>query len=490
MNDFLNLLERGITGRAGYCTNTAVCLFVCLFVVVCFYHIGPTTAKIRMPSSSLSVLSIPSSRWRLKWGRRVAVTTAAAFVTLFLVLNVWNVLYQVSSRDLDDCELVLRGVILPSTSTFTSKSTLILDSNPNVEGDDTDADADADADPLFIADPHHNAFAACLMIADDNQRLGEWLPYQYFAMPLRHLVVLVDGASTVSPTRILDKWRPYMTIEEWNEGHLNRTDVLTDRAEPQYKNLVRKNRQGYFYRKCATHLKALNYTWTSFIDTDEYPVLNDDHVPLAAQLMSTPGVILKTIQDVQQKIKAKTIDSHEQYAGPCVVTYRQEYGHVESTASEIARDVPTAVVDNPLRFDTLRYRHRARLLIGKSFYDLTHFLPQGNGTRAYFHHRGDMGTHRILPACPDPWPRPGHWLRINHYVGSWESYNARQNDTRVRPREQWEHKGNISMGVDDTIRPWIGAFVRHMGMERSRHLLADAGNFDFSKDWIGLAKSQ
>eukprot|EP00977_Amphora_coffeiformis_P011048 scaffold2640_cov180-Amphora_coffeaeformis.AAC.7 len=320
-----------------------------------------------MPSSSLSVLSIPSSRWRLKWGRRVAVTTAAAFVTLFLVLNVWNVLYQVSSRDLDDCELVLRGVILPSTSTFTSKSTLILDSNPNVEGDDTDADADADADPLFIADPHHNAFAACLMIADDNQRLGEWLPYQYFAMPLRHLVVLVDGASTVSPTRILDKWRPYMTIEEWNEGHLNRTDVLTDRAEPQYKNLVRKKRQGYFYRKCATHLKALNYTWTSFIDTDEYPVLNDDHVPLAAQLMSTPGVILKTIQDVQQKIKAKTIDSHEQYAGPCVVTYRQEYGHVESTASEIARDVPTAVVDNPLRFDTLRYRHRARLLIEPIF---------------------------------------------------------------------------------------------------------------------------
>lgn len=58
--------------------------------------------------------------------------------------------------------------------------------------------ADTDDDPLHIENPNQDAFAACLMIMDDNRRLIEWIPYHYYVLPLRHLVVFVDGPSTVS----------------------------------------------------------------------------------------------------------------------------------------------------------------------------------------------------------------------------------------------------------------------------------------------------
>jgi hypothetical protein len=46
--------------------------------------------------------------------------------------------------------------------------------------------------------------------------LAEWLD-NYYAMNLRHLVVLSDLAGRESPTNVLDPWREYITIEEWTE---------------------------------------------------------------------------------------------------------------------------------------------------------------------------------------------------------------------------------------------------------------------------------
>jgi hypothetical protein len=55
------------------------------------------------------------------------------------------------------------------------------------------------------------------MVMDDNHCLPAWLAYNYYAMNLRHLVILSDPASRESPTLVLDPWREYITIKEWTE---------------------------------------------------------------------------------------------------------------------------------------------------------------------------------------------------------------------------------------------------------------------------------
>lgn len=47
-----------------------------------------------------------------------------------------------------------------------------------------------------------NSFAVCTMWMDDNHKLIEWIAYNYYALPLRHLVVLRDHASVQNLTSI------------------------------------------------------------------------------------------------------------------------------------------------------------------------------------------------------------------------------------------------------------------------------------------------
>ena len=52
-----------------------------------------------------------------------------------------------------------------------------------------------------------NSFAVCTMWMDDNHKLIEWIAYNYYALPLRHLVVLRDHASVQNLTSILGRWK-------------------------------------------------------------------------------------------------------------------------------------------------------------------------------------------------------------------------------------------------------------------------------------------
>ena len=58
-----------------------------------------------------------------------------------------------------------------------------------------------------VGGEEEDSFGICLMIMDDNHFLVEWLAYNWFALPLRHLIVMVDPMSRTSPVPILDRWK-------------------------------------------------------------------------------------------------------------------------------------------------------------------------------------------------------------------------------------------------------------------------------------------
>jgi hypothetical protein len=160
---------------------------------------------------------------------------------------------------------------------------------------------------------------------------------------------------------------------------------------------------------------------------------------------------------------------------------------VESTSEERSKDVAPFL--DPLRFDTLRWRYHQvykNFQHGKAFADLSliHDLenkgfPNGlNGTKR-------VSLHRFLPLCRPPIYHKRAYLRINHYLGSWEAYSFRQDRRKGgdKNRGTWEEQAVVEDGgASDEIRPWIGAFVRHFGEEKATYLLEGAGLPDTYKN--------
>jgi hypothetical protein len=144
-----------------------------------------------------------------------------------------------------------------------------------------------------------NSVSACLMFMDDNHRLVEWLAYHYFVMPLRHVVVLPDPDSRTSPMVVLERWKPYMTVEVWNDTYgVNTNDTLTGHDD-----LVK--RQGYFYSECGLYLRSRNRTWTMFIDVDEFWAIDETNVPDWKRRMREQGAILQLIDELRVLRKPK-----------------------------------------------------------------------------------------------------------------------------------------------------------------------------------------
>jgi hypothetical protein len=339
-----------------------------------------------------------------------------------------------------------------------------------------------------------NTFSACLMVMDDNHRLVEWIAYHYFVLNLRYLVILPDRFSNYWPKPILDKWRKYMVIEEWkdetfmDEAHTKRTnDFLAgrDKANRQAKQSYHMQRQAHFYRYCALHMQAKNRTWVSFHDVDEYYVLNSETVKNATERMREPGSVLKVLNTVQTIVeplfKLTNISLTEHHMTPCVTTYRMRYGAVESTEKELRRGVPDFV--DPKRFETLRWRHYTPAnvhlpQVGKSLLDVSKISDLENK------HYVDrpltpFSPHKLLPMCSHPYLHKNAFIRVNHYIGSWEYYSFRSNDGRQgasKNRARWESDSAVQGGKSgDEIRPWIDGFVGVFGESESMYLLEGSG---------------
>jgi len=327
----------------------------------------------------------------------------------------------------------------------------------------------------------HNeeSFSACLLVMDDNHRLSEWIAYHYHVMPLRYLVVAVDPHSRTSPKAFLDRWRPFMEIDEWTDTDFTKDtlmiDVETDSLND--KKIKHRNRQGQFYHACTKHLQAKNRTWTSYHDIDEFMSINSDVVGKneSDSLMRQPGAVLRMVHQQSSVPGAEWYKYFSQ--GPCLTIARTLFGAVESTDDQVNHLVPDFF--DGRQFDTLRYRYRATPRSGndglaKSIIDVSRVEPH--------HFKGRTprtSIHRPLGACPHAWVKYNSLpLGIHHYLGSWEAFSFREDARKgtLRTREKWLERSILDKGgVDDEVRPWIAGFVANVGPAASKYLLQDAG---------------
>lgn len=84
--------------------------------------------------------------------------------------------------------------------------------------------------------------------------------------------------------------------------------------------------------------------------------------------------------------------------------------------------------------------------------------------------------------------------QINHYLGSWQSYNVRPNDARkglnstdkskrwsenAKSYENWLQKSRETRGGESiVVRPWLTGFIQLVGGPKiAAYLLQDAGVF-------------
>lgn len=363
----------------------------------------------------------------------------------------------------------------------------------------------------------NDTFSSCLLVMDDNHRLVEWLAYHYHVLPLRYIVVAVDPRSKTSPTHIFNVWRRQgVVIEEWNDSDFWKQDHLRltpipETADLQVKRDRHRGRQKFFYKKCLMHLKRRNRTWVALHDSDEYLLYNhaggerfDAYMKHLRHRVEArhkleletnnrnPSVSLQVL--VPAQIPPTTADEgamiryirHEQQAGldyyqsPCIGVPRLMFGAEEDGPDIHALDrvAPSELVSHARQLDTLRYRKHARRndfvknALGKVLIDVSR-VDIANVPNF-------MSLHRpIKTLCSAPWHND--WesgLRINHYLGSWESYSFRDDSRKgyERSKEQWEYKATTNgEQTDDHIRPWLSGFAQTHGIDKAKQLLQGAG---------------
>jgi hypothetical protein len=374
-------------------------------------------------------------------------------------------------------------------------------------------------------------FSACLLIKDDNAILNEWIAYHYHVLNLRHVIVATDPSSKTSSFAIWQRWQNLtdLTVTEWTDqdfmpdsflekgyhipprfmnGDANKSawhngdeDEATVKAD-RLKISNHRFRQVTFLSACLRQLQTEKRTWTIHIDTDEYVVVNpmlrrqapaqpaqkeeprSRRHPKNIQIppLAEPHSILTVLQQVQHDAKLQ-----KQANYPCISMPRLLFGSVEkernetsgatATVSYTATSTGTAFFNATL-FETLRWKYHAALtdkernaqpkvIVDVSAVDATDemFNP-----KAFSIHRPSKKLCRRIDQLTfdtvEKYP-----LAVNHYVGTYERYVAR-NDTR-RNERAYEYKAHVDAGSDDWITTWLDGFVQEQGSDKASALLQD-----------------
>jgi hypothetical protein len=389
-----------------------------------------------------------------------------------------------------------------------------------------DAANGSDEDQNHDGNPRNGeSFSACLLWMDDNFRLTEWVAYHYYMMNLRYVVVAVDPRSRTDPWDALDKWKARMTIEVWTHD-ANFTDLnfaIQEGDSPRRKTKRLIQRQGAFYQACAMHLKALNRTWTSFHDSDEFLVVTPQANVSQQSIARRPGAVLRIVQkygrhqpqrapssppppgfnhvpanaslpalngttpgdDNNNNNNNDNADDPRNWvrwfsSKPCMTIPRVLFSAVPSRPEDVTNNVPSIVEAH--QFATLAYRYQATPTKGdtdgaaKSIVDLSR-LPWdadrfSKGGSAHRPFKNDtVCAHQFPPTGVLP-------LVIHHYLGSWEAFSFRDDARKggLRTREKWEERSALQGGgINDGARPWIRGVVRMVGNDAAVELLKGAG---------------
>jgi hypothetical protein len=347
------------------------------------------------------------------------------------------------------------------------------------------------------------SFAACLVIKDDNDILSEWIAYHYHTIKMRYLVVAIDPLSSESPNSILDLWSNMtdLQIQIWNDAdfmptqflqtqlpppeYLQTVNDLTNIADSNDENLQDKNvmleisnhryRQRIFLNSCMKHVRDVDRTWVMHIDTDEYIVPSKLLRQMNTSFVTIPniqqsGSVLKFIQEITNK--AGNLVNY-----PCISMLRVLFGSMESSMGDIMENIPSDIFD-PTQFETLRWRYHGLLNNTTLHGNPKVILDVAAIPQQYFDHPQEpvYSIHRpVTEYCPKNTEltfsnyrkQP---LAVNHYLGSWERYNGR-NDKR-RSKSVYDSKTKLAKRAkDDATRLWLSGFVDNVGVDTAKILL-------------------
>mmetsp|Transcript_32513 Transcript_32513/g.74828 ORF Transcript_32513/g.74828 Transcript_32513/m.74828 type:complete len:225 (+) Transcript_32513:147-821(+) len=177
---------------------------------------------------------------------------------------------------------------------------------------------------------------------------------------------------------------------------------------------------------------------------------------------------------VEELMYSKLHDNQEvlPWKAGCLSMPRLFFGAMESKPEEISAGVPNVGL-NPNNFTTLRFRKHHR----KGAFTFNRFGKNMIDVSKLKHVEQVPHPHLVAPKlCPRP-PLPCYdesLLRVNHYLGSWESYSSRGGYV-ARTVTDFQLRASINEGEDDDIRPWLGTFVEKLETKRAYKLLEDAG---------------
>lgn len=181
---------------------------------------------------------------------------------------------------------------------------------------------------------------------------AEWLAYHYHTANLRHLIITSDPHSRTSPSKILDRWKDRINIQEWNE-----TDFLPSNFEDQVKKnsydgkelKVLQNhrvRQANFNLKCLKELKRQNRGWTLLIDTDEYLI------PREEPDKNLTKAVTPIVSDVLGALHIPA--GFDKIYSPCIPINRQQFSTGKSSDEKVQAMVAPGF--DGMDFQSLRWR--------------------------------------------------------------------------------------------------------------------------------------
>ena len=353
------------------------------------------------------------------------------------------------------------------------------------------------------------AMSACLLIKDENPRLIEWLAYHYHVLNLRYLIVAVDPDSLTSPASVLHRNRTYMDITQWSDPDYMNTTHLATRLQTKLQALSNSNakeliqlhrdRQKTFLAQCNLYHQMYNRTWVVHVDVDEFITFNyvHDHEPKVDDYGGVNPVRQRLPLLGDMSVFEFMQHEREQKESPwkdksCIGMVRVLFGSKLDTSSTNS----TASIVNP------------QLQPGEHYDTLSYFYHEPlDKLGAYGKQKVIMDVSRIHPSLLQPSKisihtpimRPRHvcpvnyftnksyaesFLRVQHYIGSWEAYSSKL-DVR-RDAEIYFDRANVTSGPIYDVRSWRESFGRKMGEEVARELLEGVGVME--EQWKTVVK--
>ena len=315
-----------------------------------------------------------------------------------------------------------------------------------------------------------DSFSGCLLLKDDNDILNEWIAYHYHVIKLRTLVVAIDPSSQTSPSVVFDRWRDLVEIVEWTDenfmpefflnkqydlvpnmignmtnsstSQFHKDDVELDQRQVQQELQDINNhrfRQATFFGSCIRELRQQNKTWMLHVDSDEYMVL---HHEIKQQnhwrnLTLDPEIRPNSILEF---LKGAAVRYPKAVNYPCISMPRLLFGAKEDDENDAVRLTNIPKPFDGKKFETVRWKYHTNFdkdvkINGKPkvIMDLSGIPPQSNfiSKDIFSIHRPGMrlcrGDKRILFEKKTWFP-----ITVNHYLGSWERYNHRDDARRNR----------------------------------------------------------